>query len=382
MYKMNRSALVFLLVLGLSGLTMKVSALPIKKCDPTLPAKNIIVDTDMGWDDWLALEVIASFIQSSVGPCVNLLGISVTGNGEAHLENGVENVLKLLSLYGMEGVEVLPGSSRPLSPYLHPFPDYVRTPVDHLDYQQIPPSSQTPIKTDLPVAKALAKYYQQWINSVSGSVTFLLIGGYSNFALALEDAEFKSLLNGRVDKVLAMSGALNVPGNIHEVDSHSRNLSAEWNIFIDPVAAERVLEEDIPLTMVPLDFTNQLKVDKDTIEDMQTALANNGCRPAMKFAENIVERSFKEGYGTYFFDPAVAFIMLDGSTVKPVVRADIQIVIDDSEQSGRIVKSNKGTKVDFILEPKSQKQFIHSMIQRMATVGQPGDCYPGIYGIL
>ncbi len=45
--------------------------------------QNIIIDTDMGWDDVLAIALLVK------NPNINILGITVTGCGETHLEDGV-----------------------------------------------------------------------------------------------------------------------------------------------------------------------------------------------------------------------------------------------------------------------------------------------------
>ena len=52
-----------------------------------------------------------------------------------------------------------------------------------------------------------------------------------------------------------MAGALDAPGNIgpgHE--------GAEYNLWADPVAADAVLHSDVPVTLVPLDATNDVPI--------------------------------------------------------------------------------------------------------------------------
>ena len=57
-----------------------------------------------------------------------------------------------------------------------------------------------------------------------------------------------------------MGGAVHVPGNMSDFYSNPDNKSAEWNIYVDPVAASEVFESGLTLNLVPLDATNQVSV--------------------------------------------------------------------------------------------------------------------------
>ena len=88
-----------------------------------------------------------------------------------------------------------------------------------------------------------------------GRSTVLTLGPLTNLALALEaDPSIAS----EIDHVVVMGGAFSVPGNVH-LDAHPSASIAEWNVYVDPVAAERVLDSAVPVTFVPLD--TQVPVD-------------------------------------------------------------------------------------------------------------------------
>ncbi len=65
-----------------------------------------------------------------------------------------------------------------------------------------------------------------------------------------------------------MGGAINVDGNVSALNNsapennqgsvYGTNHYAEWNIFLDPLAAKKVFYTDIPITLVPLDACNDV----------------------------------------------------------------------------------------------------------------------------
>ncbi|MFY0577192.1 nucleoside hydrolase [Cystobacter fuscus] len=67
---------------------------------------NVIVDTDVGWDDVLS---ILSLIKN---PNVKIVGITVTGCGETHLADGVSIAQALLEL-GQVDAPVSAGAGSP-----------------------------------------------------------------------------------------------------------------------------------------------------------------------------------------------------------------------------------------------------------------------------
>lgn len=60
--------------------------------------------------------------------------------------------------------------------------------------------------------------------------------------------------------IYIMGGAVESSGNLIEVDQTIKNTTAEWNIYVDPKAADNVFRSGVPITMVGLDVTNQVPV--------------------------------------------------------------------------------------------------------------------------
>ena len=61
----------------------------------------------------------------------------------------------------------------------------------------------------------------------------------------------------RLESVYAMGGALFVPGNV-AFGGPSDNEVAEWNIYVDPTAAQAVIDSGLTVRLVSLDGTNQV----------------------------------------------------------------------------------------------------------------------------
>ena len=56
-----------------------------------------------------------------------------------------------------------------------------------------------------------------------------------------------------------MGGALRVPGNLDAGGLfHTKNTTAEWNMFMDPLAASIVFRSGVPIRLIALDATNKV----------------------------------------------------------------------------------------------------------------------------
>jgi inosine-uridine nucleoside N-ribohydrolase len=93
----------------------------------------------------------------------------------------------------------------------------------------------------------------QQVSASKTPVTFIALGPLTNLALALRA---DPALATRLDRVFISGGAIHAGGTIHDDVSINPNKVAEWNLYIDPVAADVVFNSGIPLTLIPLDVTH------------------------------------------------------------------------------------------------------------------------------
>jgi inosine-uridine nucleoside N-ribohydrolase len=106
----------------------------------------------------------------------------------------------------------------------------------------------------------------------------------------------------RLESVYAMGGALFVPGNV-AFGGPADNEVAEWNIYVDPAAAQAVIDSGLPVRLVSLDGTNQVPVTTAFADRVRPQATGPG---ALVLAELFAERPFMTD-GTYFlWDPLAA----------------------------------------------------------------------------
>lgn len=262
---------------------------------PTLDSNPlpIIIDTDMAIDDWLAIVYLLS------RPDVEVKAITVTGAGEAHCPAGTRNALNLLYLAGWPEVPVACGRETPLVTD-HEFPSGWREQVDSLLGISLPPSPQKPFGG--PAIQLLA----QTIQGSSKPLHILALGPLTNLAELFEQ---EPTLVDKVAMITIMGGAMEVPGNVGTSASID-NQTAEWNIYIDPHAAQQVFNSGAPITLVPLDATNDAPVTTEFLRKLERDRATSLTEFVFQVLEKNEERIKTGRY--LFWDPLAAALITDG----------------------------------------------------------------------
>lgn len=130
------------------------------------------------------------------------------------------------------------------------------------------------------------------------------LGPLTNLAEAL-DRDAQALR--RVRAVVVMGGAIAVAGNVSAV--------AEFNVFVDPEAADAVLAAELPLTLVPLDVTNEVVWTAPGIERFTAA-----DDPVARFASALGQAglSVRKGApaGFIMHDPLAIGVAMDSTLVE------------------------------------------------------------------
>lgn len=206
-----------------------------------LAATPVIIDTDMGSDDVMAIAMILSHRE------VPVEAITVV-NGLAHVPAGAANARILVKASGRVPIPVFEGRETPLQRTAD-FPKEWRA------------GSDQPLAKDMPPAPKNAERGEQWLarrlKDASHPVRILALGPLTNLALALAGANPKT-----VEEIVIMGGAFRVPGNLGDGGTFkTSNTTAEWNFFVDPEAAARVFRSGVPIRVVPLDATSRVKLD-------------------------------------------------------------------------------------------------------------------------
>jgi purine nucleosidase len=205
------------------------------------PARPVIIDTDPGIDDALAI------LLALASPEIELRALTTVA-GNVGLERTTENALKLCALGGRPDLPVHAGSAAPLRRDARVATVHGTSGMDgaELPRPRAKPHAQPAIDW---LAEALGE-------AQPGSQTLVAIGPLTNVAAALARAPG---IGASLRELVIMGGATPTAGG--NVSAH-----AEYNIFVDPEAAAVVFGSDLPITLVPLDLSYQMKTTPARID--------------------------------------------------------------------------------------------------------------------
>ena len=204
--------------------------------------RKIIIDTDPGQDDAVAILLALGSPAE-----IEVLGI-VAVAGNVGLKQNAKNALKVVELSGKTDTPVYAGCEGPLRRRL------VTAEAVHgktgLDGPQLPEP-----KIKLRDQHGVDFIIETLRREPEGTVTLCALGPLTNLGMAFAKAPD---IKARVQEIILMGGGLFEGGNITP--------AAEFNIYVDPEAADIVFHSGIPLTVVPLDLTHFMLATKARIE--------------------------------------------------------------------------------------------------------------------
>ena len=282
-------------------------------------AQPVIIDTDAGTDDVMAIAFLAS------NASVRIEAVTVV-NGLAHPQAGARNIRRLLDLAGRSDVPVFAGRDTPLRGNAE-FPAEWRKISDDL------PGVTLPAVSSPPEARRAADYLVERLRDRARPVHILALGPMTNLAEALKR---KPEIASTIQELVIMGGALHVSGNLRDGDIFKTdNKSAEWNMFIDPFAARVVFRSGVPIRLIPLDATNKVPVDLAFLERFRAGTRT----PLAKVVAQVLEsdRAFIQAGFFYAWDPLAAVAL-----VHPAVVRTMNLHIDvrqDAPAAGRTVET-------------------------------------------
>jgi inosine-uridine nucleoside N-ribohydrolase len=303
---------------------------------PIQAPKPIIFDTDMAHEDMFA----ALFLLSH--PNVEVRAITVSGTGEAHCGPGIAHALGLVELSSHEDIPVSCGRETPLSGN-HVFPGQWRQRAD-VAYGVEIPGGGAASKLSAP---------DLIVDIVRGSkekITIVAVGPLTNIADALQTAPE---IGSNIQEIYIMGGALDVDGNVGNSGVGIQNKHAEWNIYIDPVAANIVFKSGIPIILVPLDATKDVPVNRNFYK----ALDINRKTPAANLVYEMLTANldFIDSGGFQFWDSLTSAVFTEPS-IASFEDAQLVVVEDEGAESGRTKTDPNGAKIK-VAVGANQNQF-------------------------
>jgi pyrimidine-specific ribonucleoside hydrolase len=283
----------------------------------------VVVDTDMGADDILALLYLLGRSD------IHVVGVTVVGDGIVHARPGADNARAVLAAAGHAGLPVAYGSEKPLSGAAA-FPDAWRTQADEryamAGEWPVPQAGPAPVDDAVSLLAGLAGEYP--------GLRILALGPLTSVALALRRPEVRATH----PQVIVSGGAVAEPGNM---PAPGRAFPvAEWNVGIDPVAADEVLRSGLATDWVPLDATNQIPVDVWFARSLGSQPRNQAGDAALALLQH--NTALSRG-GFYLWDPAAAVALTTPAAF--TLRSLKLVVITDGHDAGRTMQDSAGTTV-------------------------------------
>ena len=206
-------------------------------------AVPIILDTDPGHDDAIAL------LLALASPEVELLGVTTVA-GNQTLEKTTANALKVLEYVKRTDVPVYAGAVRPLvrEPWVA---EFVHGETG-LDGPELPDPDTEPAPGH--AVDFLARQLEE-----RDGVVLVPVGPLTNIGLLL--ATYTGI-EQRIARIVLMGGSI-AEGNVTP--------AAEFNIWADPEAAQRVFASGVDVTMVGLDVTHKALLYPDAVERLRAS---------------------------------------------------------------------------------------------------------------
>ena len=306
--------------------------------------KRVIIDTDPGVDDALAL------ILALRSPELEIEAIT-TVSGNVPVEQATKNVLRVLNL--LDPKPRPPVAKGAAGPFKKPL---VTATVVHgadglgdLDrFKNLdgsPRYLEPEVPRDLPSAH---EAILELLGRYPGELTLITLGPLTNLAQALlEDRERVKTLR----EVVIMGGAIRAPGNATP--------AAEFNISIDPHAAQLVFASGLPITLVPLDVTEKVTLSRDTIEtiaqssnDPLSQFISDATGKVIEFMERVAEVP-----AITLHDPLAVGVVIDPSFVKT---SPLHV---DVETDGRITEGMTVADLRSIRDDLKQPPNLHGALE-------------------
>ena len=239
--------------------------------------KRIIIDTDPGVDDALAILLALAF------PEIRLEALTTT-QGNVTLEKATWNALSVLELARANHIPVARGSQLPLvQPLRASAAVHGESGIGN---------SKLPAPQARPVPQHAVDYLIQRVLAEPKEISIFPIGPLTNIAMAIRK---EPRFAGAVQELVVMGGAILEYGNMTP--------QAEFNIYVDPHAAQIVFHSGIPITLIPLDVTHKCLLKQEHLDRLMKIDS-----PISRFIRDAVEvyldASIQLGYeGSSLHDP-------------------------------------------------------------------------------
>ena len=278
---------------------------------------DVLIDCDPGHDDAIAL-LVASFSDD-----LNVLGVT-TCSGNQTVEKTTRNANNLLNYFGRRDIPLVKGHQTPIKRPSRICPEvHGESGLDGFDF----PIYENNCLQNIEAYEFIIKTVKE-----HKGITVVTTGPMTNLGLAFQkDPTIKDYI-----KEIVLMGGSTTKGNITK--------EAEFNILVDPEAADTCFRSGVPLRMIGLNVTRQILVTKEVVEgaDIIKTRGSDLFVKLMKvFNEN--QRNFFGLEAAPLHDPATIISLINQNAL---IFEEMHVEIDtsDTEFVGKTICSKEGFK--------------------------------------
>ncbi|HZT91191.1 MAG TPA: nucleoside hydrolase [Gaiellaceae bacterium] len=305
----------------------------------------IILDCDPGHDDAIAL------LLALASPEVELLGVTTVA-GNQTLDKTTNNALRVLEFVGRTDVPVYAGADRP----------FIREQdvAAHVHGESGLDGPDLPQPTTRAREQHAVDFIAGQLRERGGRLTLVPTGPLTNVGLLF--AQYPDL---RPERIVLMGGSIG-EGN--------RTPAAEFNIWADPEAAQRVFAEGLDTTMVGLDVTHRALIKPEHTEAMRRAgRVGEMVAQLMDFYTRFHQLRYPELDGAPMHDPVCVAHLVD-PTLMQVRDAFVEVDCSHGPSWGRTNVDRRGREH---FGPPNAKvgvdidgdRFAQLVVERIASLG-------------
>ena len=237
--------------------------------------QRILIDTDPGVDDAYAI------LLAMHSPELHVPAIT-TVCGNVPVDQATQNLLTILGLLELDEFPMLAQGAttpliKPLVTAAHVHGDDGLGNTSHLQKADGSPV-YAPADTDLSLMSG-AELILEMATRYPDELIIVALGPLTNLATAIRKDPAKMR---QVREIIVMGGVFEAYGNV--------TTTAEFNIFVDPHAAQEVFQFGVPVHIAPLDATHQvvltgerLRAEMENREDKVSRFLWDATRACMEF---------------------------------------------------------------------------------------------------
>lgn len=292
----------------------------------------VVYDTDVDFDDVAALAYLA---QAHKQGLITLAAVTVANNGAGLPGSAIRHARCVLDAAGLLDEVPIADNGATVGPNVGPA--ILRGTVDTILQMTFADCAQPTTSTSQSAAALLRETIKR-----NHGLTVLTSGPLTNLSAALGNGNGVA---AKVGRVVAMAGAIDVPGGIGFEYTGIYDDSQDLNAWFDPAATDDVVRTfGRKLTLVGVDATNDVPITLPFIADL-TAVASTpeagivaaiGNNPILQFGLSL-------GQAAYWWDVLAAEVAV-GEPVVSVSEVRVTVVLS-GPQTGRTARDPHGTRI-------------------------------------